>query len=166
MSKKMIKPSVYFKALMARDDLMMTINGQVVKRKAIESTDTSWLFEVIDLELEHEYYWWVIDNADADKEVEIQEDASFLLQQKIHLDPPDRQECVTTDLVFRIFKVVPMTFEPGELEGKTSPEFTDDEIIELRKQASGGRFGAPGLRPWDDTLKFARVLLTSFARRK
>jgi hypothetical protein len=35
---------------------------------------------------------------------------------------------------------------------------TDEQIIDIRKQASGGRFGKPGTAPWADTLKFARAV--------
>jgi hypothetical protein len=41
---------------------------------------------------------------------------------------------------------------------------TDAEIIALRKECFGGRFGAPARTPWGDTLKFARALLERYGR--
>lgn len=42
-------------------------------------------------------------------------------------------------------------------------ELTDGEIIDIRKQCYGGRFGTPGREPWADSVKFARAVLDANA---
>lgn len=58
---------------------------------------------------------------------------------------PDEMECVA-DWV-----------SAGKLPEPAKP-LTDEQIIEIRKNTSGGRFGKPSGEPWGDSLKFARAI--------
>jgi hypothetical protein len=40
-------------------------------------------------------------------------------------------------------------------------EMTDEQIIAIRKECFGGRYGVPHLEAWSDTIKFARAILAA-----
>ena len=41
---------------------------------------------------------------------------------------------------------------------------SDAEIIDIRKQCYGGRFGVSGAKPWSDSVKFARAVIERAVR--